>query len=120
MSDHEDEDGIVQRLLKWLFLMGIAGAVLTGISYLGARSTTGQLLGSNPPLRGRSTTLAAATDLPDTPIAWVFTYRASNLPGVSRAQIYVSPTGKVIATRPRNLEAMLELWELSKLPEELR
>ena len=112
----------MQRFLKWLILMGIAGTLLIGVSYLGARSTMGQLLGSHPPLSGRSTTLAAtgAADLPDNPIAWVFTYRASNLPGVRRVRIYVSPTGKLLATRPRDLETILDRWELSKLPEELR
>jgi hypothetical protein len=112
----------VKRLFKLLFILVVVGAVLTGMSYVGARATVGQFLGSGPPLSERTIQFASksASGAQGTPVAWVFTYHASTLPGTRRAEILVSPTGKILATEPSDLERRLERWERSKLPEELR
>jgi hypothetical protein len=106
------------RLIKLLLIASLAASGFAGYSYLSARFTVGQMLGPNPPLSGRTIVFAyrGAPELPGQPRAWIFTYARSELPGVRRVQIFVSPTGKVIATRPRDLEARLLAWEKSRLP----
>jgi hypothetical protein len=47
---------------------------------------------------------------------WVFTYTESKLPGVNRAQIFVSFNGRVVATRPTDLDVHLAAWEKTRLP----
>lgn len=104
------------RLLKWLLLAAVVGGVALGVSYLGARATAGKLLGPNPPLRSRATELAwnGAEGLRGSPRVWVFTYRASQLPGVPRARIYVSLTGELIATTPPDLDLRLDAWDKAR------
>lgn len=106
------------RLLKWLIGLAAVGAVLLGISYVGARATAGKLLGSEPPFSGREVELAwkGTPDLSGSPRAWVITYHASRLPGVRSAKIYVSLTGELIATSPRDLDVRLDAWERAKEP----
>lgn len=108
----------LSRLLKWLLLAAVVGGAVLGVSYIGARTTAGKLLGPNPPLGSRGTVLAwkGAEGLRGSPRAWVFTYRASQLPGVPRARIYVSLTGELIATTPPDLDLRLEAWDRAREP----
>ena len=110
------------RLFKWLMMLGTLAGVLAGMSYVGARATAGKLLGIDSPLSNRTVEFAfvGVTGLRANPRAWVFTFRSSELPGVARAQIYISPTGKLLATQPADLELRLERLARSKMPPELR
>jgi hypothetical protein len=108
----------VARLGKWLLLVVAAAAAFVLYSYLGARFTAGKLVGSNPPFSDRTIAFAfgGAPELPGRPRAWVISYARSRLPGVRRVQIYVSPTGRLIDTRPRDLDTRLDAWEKLRLP----
>ncbi len=106
------------KLIKWLFLIGFISVLLAGGSYAVARFKVGRLVGPQPPLTGRTVEFAyrGVEDLPGKPRLWVVTYRTSRLPGVRSVRIYVSPTGKLVATRPADLEARLEAWAESQEP----
>lgn len=108
----------MRRFFKFLFIVALLTAGFAAYSYLGARFTAGRLLGANPPLSGRSIAFnyQGVRGLPGTPRAWVFTYSRSKLPGVPSAQIIISYNGRVIATRPADLETRLFAWEKTRLP----
>ena len=108
----------MRRLIKWIIVLAMIGGLAYGASYVGARAAAGKLLGPEPPLTGRSVAFAfkGVQDMTDTPRLWVFTYTRSQLPGVSRAVIYVSPTGKIVRTEPANLEALVDAWEKAQEP----
>jgi len=108
----------VLKLIKWLFIIGFVGVLLTGGSYAAARFQVGRLVGPNPPLAGRAVEFAyrGVEGLPGRPRLWVFTYGSTRLPGIRSATIYVSPTGKLVGTRPADLEARLAAWEQSQEP----
>jgi len=112
----------VKRLFKLLFFLTLVAGVLFGMSYLGARTRVGTMLGSKPPVGRRSIRFAfeGVSNLQGQPRAWVFTYQSSLLPGVSNVRIVVSPTGDIISMQPADLDIRLEQWEKSKLPVELR
>lgn len=112
------------KLFKLLVLLIGVGLLLYAGSYAGARFTAGKVVGSTPPLSGRSIvfqgwrppSFAGVAELPGQPRAWVISYARTDLPGVRSATIYVSPTGKLIATRPRDLAARIEAWERAQEP----
>jgi len=112
------------KVLKLLVLLAAIGGLLTAGSYAGARFTAGKVTGSNPPLSGRTIyfqgwrppQFEGVTSLPGTPRAWVINYDRTELPGIRRATIYVSATGALIATVPRDLEARIEAWERAQEP----
>jgi hypothetical protein len=108
----------MRRGFRWFLLVLVAAGVLALVSYVGARATTGKVVGSKPPLFDRSITFAfqGVEDLPGKPRAWVIHYERTRLPGVRRAFIYVSLTGKLIGTRPVNLDERLEAWAKSQEP----
>jgi hypothetical protein len=112
----------VKGLFKLLFFLALVAGILAGMSYVGARTRVGTMLGSNPPVGRRSIHFAfeGVSSLPGQPRAWVFTYGSSILPDVSEVRIVVSPTGEILSTRPADLDLRLEQWEKSKLPSELR
>jgi hypothetical protein len=103
----------MRRILGWLFLLALVAGALAVVSYAGARATAGKLLGSNPPVSDRSIVFAyeGVPELPGKPRAWVIKYGRTQLPGVPRVAIYVSMTGKLITTRPADLDQRLEAWE---------
>jgi hypothetical protein len=108
----------MRRAIKWLVLLLLVAGVLGMVSYLGARATAGKVVGSNPPLSERSITFAyqGVPELAGKPRVWVIQYRRTRLPGVGRATIYVSMTGKLVATSPANLDERLEAWEKAQQP----
>ena len=104
----------IKRLIFVSFFVGI----LAVGSYAGARFQAGKVLGNKPPLGGRTVEFAfkGAEDLRGNPRVWIVTYTTSRLPGVRQAKIYVTPTGKVVATSPPNLDDLLDAWERSLEP----
>jgi hypothetical protein len=108
----------MRRFFKFLFILALVCLGFATYSYLGARVTVGRMLGSDPPLTGRTIAFAyqGAPQLPGKQRVWVFSFNQSKLPGVSRAQVFVSVTGGVVATRPRDLRNRLAEWEKSQVP----
>jgi len=106
------------RFFKFVFTLVLACLGFAAYSYLGARFTVGRMLGDDPPLTGRTIVFAykGTTQLPGKQRVWVFTYDQSKLPGVDRAQIFVSFNGRVVATRPTDLDDRLAAWEKTRLP----
>ncbi len=108
----------MRRIIKFLLIVIVLAVAFACYSYLGARFTVGRMLGPDAPLSGRTIQFAykGTPLLPGNPRVWVFTYTRSKLPGVTRAQIFVSFNGQVITTRPRDLEQRLFAWEKTRLP----
>jgi len=114
------------KLFKLLLLLVAVGGLLTFASYMGARFTAGRVLGPKPPVSNVDRTIhfqgwrppefTGVADLPGKPRAWVIDFSRTQLPGVRRITIYVSPTGTLIATRPRNLEDRIDAWQRSQEP----
>lgn len=109
---------MIGKFFKLLLLVVALGLVAYTVSYIGARATVGKLVGNDPPLSARSITLAyrGADDLPGKPRVWVFQFDRTQLPGVRRATIYVSITGKIVSIKPRDLEQRIEAYERSLEP----
>lgn len=113
------------KLFKLLLILIAVGVLGTAYSYAGARFTAGKVVGNTPPLSDRSIVFegwrppdfAGVADLPGAPRAWVISYGRTQLPGIRRAVIYVSPSGKLIATRPRDLAARIDAWERAQQPD---
>lgn len=109
----------MRRLIKLLFLLAVLGGVGIAASYAGAFARAGSIVGpSGRALGTRQVTLAyrGVERLPNKPIAWVFTYGPTDLPGVRQARIYISPLGQILATEPRDLDARLEAWRRAQTP----
>jgi hypothetical protein len=108
----------MRRAFNWFMVLVFVCGLLAAMSYAGARATTGKVVGSNPPLSNRTVTLAykGVPELPGNPRAWVVRYGRTRLPGVPRAVIYVSLTGKLIAMRPTDLDEKLIAWEKAQEP----
>jgi hypothetical protein len=96
--------------MRALFLIAVIAASLTGASYAGARFTAGRLVGPNRPLGQVEARFAfnGIPDLPSKPRAWIMAYPGAREYGKGGAQIYVSPTGKLLGTKPRDLARRLE------------
>ena len=112
----------MKRLIKLVLALALVSASLAGMSYAGAGIKAGTFLGSKAPVGDREIKFdyEGVRDLPGRPKAWVVTYHSSQLPGTPFVQIFVSPTGRVIATRPPDLDRRVEAWEKTSLPPELR
>ncbi len=112
----------MKKLIKLIFVLALVGAALGGISYAGAGIKAASFVGTNAPVSNREIKFdyEGVRGLPGRPKAWVVTYRSSQLPGAPLVQIIVSPTGRVIATRPPDLDRRVEAWEKNSLPVELR
>lgn|SRR5574341_436066 len=106
------------RFFKFLLVLALICVGFAAYSYLGARFTAGRMLGNEPPLTGRTIVFAykGAPQLPGKQRVWIFTYNRSKLSGVDRAQIFISFNGRVVATRPADLDDRLAAWEKSRLP----
>jgi hypothetical protein len=97
--------------MRGLFLLAVIVAALAGASYAGARFTAGRLIGAGPHGFGSPTThfaFGGIRSLPAQPRGWVLAYRDAREFGPSGAEIYVSPTGRLLGTRPKNLAQRLE------------
>ena len=97
--------------MRALFLLLVIGAALGGASYAGARFTAGKLVGPGPSPLGALTSRFAfegVPGLPSKPRAWVLAYPNATGFGRGGAEIYVSVTGDLLGTRPKDLGARLE------------
>jgi hypothetical protein len=101
------------RLFWIVVMLGFAAAVAAGISWIGAYTAVGKLLGAPPPEMGKQTTTflwEGMPHVPGHPRAWRFAFRPTKIPGAERVEIYVSPSGKVLATEPADLESRLQAF----------
>lgn len=98
------------RLFWLLVIAAFVGAIVAGVSWIGAYTAVGKLLGAPPPEMGRQTTTFLWKGMPNYrghPRAWRFDFGPTRIPGAERVVIYVSPTGEIITTVPPDLEAKL-------------
>lgn len=97
--------------MRALFLLLVIAVALGGASYAGARFTAGRLVGPDSRSLGPLTARFAfdgVSDLPARPKAWVLAYPGARQFGKRGAEIYVSPTGRLLGTRPANLGERLD------------
>jgi hypothetical protein len=97
--------------MRALFLLLVIMAGLAGASYAGARYTAGRVTGPNPPGLGPSSTRFEFKGIPGVrakPRGWVISYPRAGEFGPRGAEIYVSPTGSLLGTRPADLAQRLE------------
>ena len=97
--------------MRGFFLLLIVVAGLTGASYAGARFTAGKLIG--PEARGLGSlntrfAFKGIASLPAKPRGWVLAYPGAREFGPQGAEIYVSPTGQLLGTWPKNLAQQLD------------
>jgi hypothetical protein len=97
--------------MRALFLIIVIAAALAGASYAGARFTAGKMIGPGPnplgPVKARFA-FAGVPGLPSKPRAWIMAYPSARGYGRGGAEIYVSPTGELLGTKPRDLARQLE------------
>jgi hypothetical protein len=96
--------------MRALFLLLVVVAALAGASYAGARFTAGKVTGPSPRGLGSSTAKFAFAGIPALrakPRGWVISYPQASGFGRGGAEIYVSPTGRLLGTRPANLAERL-------------
>ena len=97
--------------MRAFFLLLVVAAALAGASYAGARFTAGKVTGPNPRGLGSSSARFAfdgIATLRGKPRGWVIAYpRATGL-GRGGAEIYVSPTGSLLGTKPGDLSQRLK------------
>ncbi|HEX6434341.1 MAG TPA: hypothetical protein VFZ87_08850 [Gemmatimonadales bacterium] len=92
--------------MRALFLLLVIAAALAGASYAGARFTAGKVTGPNPRGLGTSTARFAFDGIKGIrakPRGWIISYPHASGLGRGGAEIYVSPTGRLLGTRPANL-----------------
>jgi hypothetical protein len=97
--------------MRALFLIIVIAAALAGASYAGARFTAGKMIGPGPsPLGPVSARFAfsGVPNLPSKPRAWVLYYPNARGFGRGGPEIYVSPTGDLLGTKPRDLVRQLQ------------
>jgi hypothetical protein len=97
--------------MRALFLLLVIGTALAGASYAGARFTAGKTVGPDPTTLGPLTTRFAfngVPNLPSKPRAWILAYPQARGFGRGGAEIYVSVTGDLLGTKPRDLAHQLE------------
>ncbi len=97
--------------MRALFLLLVIGTALGGASYAGARFTAGRMVGPNPTELGPLTTRFAfrgIPNLPSKPRGWILAYPEASGFGRGGAEIYVSLTGDLLGTKPRDFAERLE------------
>ena len=107
---------LMKLFLTLLLLSGLAAAGSYGVAYL----AQGKLVGAQPLDLGAQQTRFATEGiptLPGAPKAWVFTYGPTKVPGMKVAEIYVSPLGAVIGTKPKDFSARLQAYRAAQSPD---
>jgi len=104
------------KLIKFIALVGLVAALAGGGSYAAAYFAQGKIAGVDDVLGQREVKLnwEGVDSLPGKPRAWVFTYTGGKLQGLKTATIWVTPTGTLIATKPRDLRDRVEHWRDSQ------
>jgi hypothetical protein len=97
--------------MRGFFLLLVIAAALSGASYAGARFTAGRLVGPEPTGLGPSATHFAFQGIPSLknhPRGWIVAYPAARNFGPGGAEVYVSPTGQLLGSRPGDLASRME------------
>jgi hypothetical protein len=97
--------------MRGFFLLLVIGAGLIGASYAGARFTAGRLMGPDSNRLASPTAHFAFDGIPGLrgkPRGWVLSYPTAKEYGPQGAEIYVSPTGSLLGTRPADLARRVE------------
>jgi hypothetical protein len=97
--------------MRALFLLLIIAAGLTGASYAGARFTAGKVTGPNPPGLGAASSrfeFEGISAVRGKPRGWVIAYPNARQFGTGAPEIYVSPAGSLLGTRPADLARRIE------------
>ena len=101
--------------MRTLFLLLVIVAALCGASYAGARLAAGKVTGPNTRGIGSSYARNAFDCIPRVrarPRGWVIAYPHATGFGRGGAEIYVSPTGRLLGTKPANLAERLRPAEV--------
>jgi hypothetical protein len=105
--------------MRVFFLLLVIAAVLAGASYAGARATAGKLTGATARGLGPASTrfaLGGISAIRGRPRGWVIAYPEARQFGPAGAAIYVSPTGRLLGTRPADLAQRLDAQRAEELP----
>jgi hypothetical protein len=97
--------------MRAFILLLVIATGLIGASYAGARFTAGRLIGPESRRFGSPTTHFAFAGIPALrakPRGWVLSYPAAQEFGPRGAAIYISPTGRLLGTRPADLARRME------------
>jgi hypothetical protein len=97
--------------MRMLFLFLVIVVGLAGASYGAARLTAGKVTGPSPKGLGAATTtfeFEGISSLRGKPRGWIIAYPKARGFGPSGAEIYVSPTGGLLGTRPADLASRLQ------------
>ncbi|MFI5234174.1 MAG: hypothetical protein ACHQXA_00555 [Gemmatimonadales bacterium] len=108
------------KLMKFFLLVLLIGGLLAAGSYGAGYLAQGKLVGAQPLDLGAQQTRFATDgipDLPGAPKAWVFSYGPTKIPGMPQVEIYVSPTGSVLGTKPKNFVTKLQAYRAAQTPE---
>jgi hypothetical protein len=90
------------------YTLGLAAiaAVVAGASWAIAYNTVNDVLGAPPPMMGKQRTTFLWEGMPRVaghPRAWRFAFGPTRIPGAPNVTIYVSPTGRLLQTEPKDL-----------------
>ena len=104
------------KLIKFIGLVALVAALAGGGSYAAAYFAQGKIAGVDDVLGQRAVKLnwEGVDSLPGKPRAWVFTYSGGKLQGLRTATIWVTPTGTLIATKPKDLRDRVDHWRDSQ------
>jgi len=104
------------KLIKFIALVALVAALAGGGSYAAAYFEQGKIAGVDDVLGQREVTLdwEGVDSLPGKPRAWVFSYSGGKLQGLRKATIWVTPTGTLIATKPKDLRDRVDHWRDSQ------
>jgi hypothetical protein len=97
--------------MRMLFLLLVIIAALGGASYAGARLVAGRVTGPSPKELGAARSsfeFDGIASLRGKPRGWIIAYPQARGYGPRGAEIYVSPTGRLLGTRPADLAERLQ------------
>lgn len=100
----------MSRFIWFVMMSAFAFTLLAGASWAGAYFRVGELLGAPPPQMGTQTTTflwRGLSKVSGHPRVWSFAFAPTKIPGAPKVRIYVSPTGRLVATEPTDLPALL-------------
>lgn len=107
------------KFIKRLFVLAFVCGLLYGGSYMGVRSVTGRMVGdvaNEMGVRDIKFTYDSVPGIKGKQAMWVFSYSGTRLTGARNARIYLTLSGHVIATAPKNLQDLIDQAAKSKQP----
>jgi hypothetical protein len=100
--------------LFWLtFWLALGAALVSGVSWCAAYYSLGTFLGAPPPQMGTQHTRFMWDGLGQragAPKVWQFAFGPTSIPGAPSVRIYISPTGKLVATEPGDLPQRIKAF----------